>query len=406
MLLRSGIATFSLLMLALTLPVRAQEWSEDQVIQRFLQQSPQTRELRARVAMAQAEARGRTLYPNPSFTYSREGAGFNEFFELGQTLPISGRLGYLRQAGTAAVSATESQSAALLWELRSDLRITFYRLLAAQQQGTLVEASIERLREVVRILRDREKEGEGSRYDRLRGEREVMETRTELSAAQVRVAQARADLLSFLPAATRITHVAGQFSLGPTTPSIAELVSRALTVRADYRAEQQEFERYEFEKRAAERLLIPEPTITAGLKRAETLISPSQAGAVVSLSMPIPLFNRGRTEVMRFEAQQRQAEARREALAQQIRAQVEGAYQAMLIRQRDVQEYGGENGETGAELSRIAQLAYQDGEIGILELLDAYRVNRQSQLHLLKLQESAKEAAIGLDRVVGEEVLP
>ena len=34
MLLRSGIATFSLLMLALTLPVRAQEWSEDQVIQR------------------------------------------------------------------------------------------------------------------------------------------------------------------------------------------------------------------------------------------------------------------------------------------------------------------------------------------------------------------------------------
>ena len=71
-----------------------------------------------------------------------------------------------------------------------------------------------------------------------------------------------------------------------------------------------------------------------------------------------------------------------------------------------MQEYGRESGETGAELSRIAQLAYQEGEIGILELLDAYRVNRQSQLHLLKLQESAKEAAIGLDRVVGEEVVP
>jgi outer membrane protein, heavy metal efflux system len=406
MLLRSGIATFSLLTLALSLPVRAQEWSEEQVIQRFLQQSPHTRELRERVAMAQAEARGRALSPNPSFSYSREGAGFNEFFELGQTLPLSGRLGYLRQAGTAAVSATESQSAALLWELRSDLRITFYRLLAAQQQGTLVEASIERLREVVRILRDREKEGEGSRYDRLRGEREVMETRTELSAARVRIAQARADLLSFLPAGTQITYVAGQFSLAPGKLSVAELVSRALTVRADYRAEQQEFERYELEKRAAERLLIPEPTITAGVKRAETLTSPNQAGVVVGLSMPIPLFNRGRTEVMRFEAQQRRAEARREALAQQIRAQVEGAYQAMLIRQKDVQEYGRESGETGAELNRIAQLAYQEGEIGILELLDAYRVNRQSQLHLLDLQESAKEAAIGLDRVVGEEVVP
>jgi outer membrane protein, heavy metal efflux system len=78
----------------------------------------------------------------------------------------------------------------------------------------------------------------------------------------------------------------------------------------------------------------------------------------------------------------------------------------LLIRQRDAQEYGRESGETGAELSRIAQVAYQEGEIGVLELLDAYRVNRQSQLHLLELQESAKEAAIELDHVVGEEVVP
>src|SRR5437867_6876152 len=201
MLLRSQIATFSLLMLVSSLRAPAQERNEAQVIERFLQQSPQPRELRARVAIAQAEARGRALYPNPSFSYSREGAGFNEFFEIGQTIPISGRLGYLRQAGTAAVSATESQSTALLWELRSDLRVAFYRLLAAQQEGTLVEATIERLREVVRILRDREKEAEGSRYDRLRGEREVRETRTELSAATARGGQARADLPSCRPAA-------------------------------------------------------------------------------------------------------------------------------------------------------------------------------------------------------------
>ena len=406
MLLRSQIATFSLLMLVSSLRAPAQEWNEAQVIERFLQQSPQPLELRAHIAIAQAGARGRALYPNPSFSCSREGAGFNEFFEVGQTLPISGRLGYLRQAGTAAASATESQSTALLWELRSDLRIAFYRLLAAQQEEALVDASIERLREVVRILRDREREGEGSRYDRLRGECEIIETRTERSAAQVRVTQAHRELLSFLPAGTQITRVTGRFSLGSATATMTELVSRALIARADYRADQQEFERYQLEKRAAERLLIPEPTIGAGLKRAETPMSPHQAGAVVSLSLPIPLFNTGRTEVMRFEAQQQQADARREAVAQQIRAQVEGAYQTLLIRQRDVQEYGRESGETGAELSRIAQLAYQEGEIGILELLDAYRVNRQSQLQLLELQESAKEAAIGLDRVVGEEVVP
>ena len=82
MLLRFRIAAMSLLMLAATHGVRAQDWSEAQVIERFLQQSTQTRELRARVALAQAAARGRSLYPNPSFNYSGEEAGFNEFASL------------------------------------------------------------------------------------------------------------------------------------------------------------------------------------------------------------------------------------------------------------------------------------------------------------------------------------
>jgi hypothetical protein len=64
-------------MLAAAVGAPAQEWSEAQVIDRFLQQSPQTRELRARIAVTQAEARGRSLYPNPTFNYSREEAGFS-----------------------------------------------------------------------------------------------------------------------------------------------------------------------------------------------------------------------------------------------------------------------------------------------------------------------------------------
>jgi hypothetical protein len=50
-----------------------QQWSEPQVIERFLAQSPQARELRSRIALAEAEARTRTVYPNPSISYSREG---------------------------------------------------------------------------------------------------------------------------------------------------------------------------------------------------------------------------------------------------------------------------------------------------------------------------------------------
>jgi hypothetical protein len=80
------------------------EWSEPQVIERFLAQSLQSRELRARVALVEAEMRTRLVYPNPSAAYSREGAGYNAFFEISQELPLSGRMRYLRDAGTSAVS--------------------------------------------------------------------------------------------------------------------------------------------------------------------------------------------------------------------------------------------------------------------------------------------------------------
>ena len=110
----------------------AQEWTESSVIQKFLEQSPYTRQARARVAIAQTEARGRTFYTNPSVNYTREGAGLTEFLHAEQTLPVSGRLKLLRQAGSSLVRAAESEGAFDLWQARSSLRLIFYQVLTAQ----------------------------------------------------------------------------------------------------------------------------------------------------------------------------------------------------------------------------------------------------------------------------------
>src|SRR5216684_1707358 len=148
-----------------------QEWTESQVVERFLALSPQARELRARVAITEAEGRARTVYPNPSVAYSREGAGYNEFFEAAQTLPLSGRIRYLREAGTAAVSSADANREAVLWSLRSDLRLAFYRMVASQERLRILSTATSEVEKLIRILRQREDEGEGSRYDRLRAER-------------------------------------------------------------------------------------------------------------------------------------------------------------------------------------------------------------------------------------------
>ncbi len=404
MLLPNRSATSVLFMAALAGLCPAQEWTEASVVQRFLDQSPQARETRARVAIAEAEARGRSLYANPSVNYSREGAGLTEFFQAEQTLPITGRLKLLRQAGSSIVRATEADGAFSLWQARSSLRQAFYRVLASQQRATIYSAGLKDIEDVIRVLRDREREGEGSKFDRLRTERERAEMLAELALVRAATALERAQMLAFLPTETPLTTVSGQIETPALALNAADLTQRAFAVRQDYRAEQRRIEQYRLEQRAAERLRFPEPVLNVGFKRAEIGPRGIANGPVVGISVPLPLFNKGQAEVARFSAEQERSSARLQVLTQQIRAAVEGAAQAFNLRLRARDEYRGELAETGPELVRIATIAYQEGEIGILQLLDAYRVQRVAQLRLLDLRAGVKEAQIELDRIVGEEL--
>jgi outer membrane protein, heavy metal efflux system len=396
--------TFLALLLNVTLAT-AETLTEKDVLDRFLQQSPHARELRAQVAATTAELQNRALYPNPSFAYSREGAGYNEFLEAQQQLPLTGRLGFLRKANQAAVGASEAETKFLLWGLRSDVRLAFSTLLQAQEREAILQKSINEITGINRILTEREKEGEGSKFDRLRAERETAELRAEQGVTAAITAQARAALVSLLPRGTGNFQVTGRL-VTPLTVSVEDLIERAARARGDYRSQERQIERFQFEQQAAGRLRFPEPTISGGLKRADSPRGGTDNGAVVGLTFSLPLFNRGTTEVTRFQAEGERARARREVIGQQITAQVEGSYQALLIRQRAMETYEKEITSSGVELTRIAQVGYQEGELGVLELLDAYRVTRQSQLRLIELQSAARQAQIELERVVGEELQP
>ncbi len=131
-----------------------------------------------------------------------------------------------------------------------------------------------------------------------------------------------------------------------------------------------------------------------------------QSGFAFGVSIPLPVFNNGRYEVARYQVEQEQASARIAVLARQIRAEIEGAKGLLDIRRDALVSYQREIQSTGAELTLIAQTAYQEGEVGILELLDSLRVNSVASLRLLDLQAGAKEAFIELERVLGEEVRP
>jgi outer membrane protein TolC len=178
------------------------------------------------------------VYPNPSVSYSREGAGYNEFFEASQTLPLNRRIRYLRDAGVAAVSVADASREAALWSLRSDLRLAFYRMVAAQERVRLLSASVGDVEQLIGLLRRREEEGEGSHYDRLRAEREVTELRTDVVAGNALIAAAGARVNGFLPDGAHVEKVQGtlpvlseppawkNFVLAPSRPGPTTAPSR------------------------------------------------------------------------------------------------------------------------------------------------------------------------------------
>jgi cobalt-zinc-cadmium efflux system outer membrane protein len=388
------------------------EWSESQIVERFLTLSPQAQELRARVSLAEAEAKTRTVYPNPTVSYSREGAGYNEFFEASQKLPLNGRIRYLRDAGSGAVSVADANREAVLWSLRTDLRVSFYRMVAAQERVRLLMASANEVEQLIRILRQREQEGEGSRYDRVRAERELAELRTEGIAAQALIAAARGKIAGFLPESTQMESVRGALLVPLEPPSLQDLMARAIDSRADYRAEQKSLVRYQLEEQAARRLRIPDPEISAGVKRADVVSGTgpnpfsdvTRTGVVFSLSVPLPLFNSGRYEVGLYQAEQSQAKTRTAVVVRQMQTEIQGAREVLTIRREALVAYQRELASEGAELTRITRVAYEEGEVGILELLDSLRVNRLASLRLLELQATVREAFIELERVVGAEL--
>jgi len=408
---RSRVAVSALFLLWGAAAAAAQQISLPETLQRFERENAQARALAAGVQIVRAETQARNLLPNPLATYNREDAASSRdvFVLVQQSLPVNGRRGLLRNAGSAQSRAAESESAYELLLLRSDVRTAFYGLLLAQERTTLLEAWVRRLGAMAGILQERQRQGEGSAFDRLRGERELADAQATLASQQVQLARARSQLASFFAPGTDPATLVARGNLSDLAPAplppLPELLSRALQARGDYAAVQRQIEGAGFERRAASRLSIPDPLLTAGLK-SSTAPGRSGNGYVLSVTVPVPLFNHGQAESNRTRAAEERARAELAARRQQIETGVRATHEAVRLHRRIAEEYARQLGENATELARIAELAYQEGEKGILELLDAQRVAAFSGLQSLDLAWSSKQAEIDLNRSVGEEVLP
>lgn len=380
----------------------AQDLAERDVVDLIVRDGPQAQAIRAESEVIRREQLARLTYPNPGVTYSREGAGLTEFLQVEQSLPVFGTRAALSRAGVAATAAAEAERDARLWALRTDAAAAVARLTASQARLDATQAHTRDVERLIEILRTREREGEGSRFDRLRAEQELRDTRQLVTSAAVDVADARATVSAMLPRDVTLGRLTSVPEPEPAPASVEALMKRAISTRAELRALQRFADRAELESVSARRARLPAPTLFGGLKRADAE-SGRERGGVFGVSVSLPLFDTGGREVARWAAERARVEAQRASIEHQLRAEITRASEALAIRQAAVSD---DAEAAGDELTQIAEVAYREGEVGILELLDAVRTASRARMRSIELKLDTRLAQIALERAVGDVLWP
>lgn len=380
--------------------------TEAEALARMSPDHPRVRAIQASIDIARADVLAAGRWPNPRVTYDRESvAGVTEHLAMvGQVLPITGRRNLEVSAASASVEAASGRADDQLRRLRADLRLAFADLVVAQQREAELTSARDRLQELAGVLGKREAAGEAAGFDRLRAEREVLELELDRASAATDRARAQALVSAFVsgaPPASSIVAVAAPAARRPL-PSVDELMALAETKRGDLLALQHEIESAAFAERAAERRLVPEPEVIAGTKSSNA--GSGDVGSVVTVHVAIPLFDRARPERTLARARASQAQAQLEAARVTLRGQIAAWRDAVLQRRDAADRYRASAVQTASSLERIAQVSYDAGERGILELLDAYRTGASARVRQAALDLSTRQAEIELEFLSGAEI--
>jgi len=380
--------------------------TEAEALSRLSLESPRARAARAGVDVARADVLGVGRWPNPRLTYDRESvAGITETIVMvAQPLPITGRRRFEVGAASAIVGASASRADEEIRRLRADLRLAFAELVAAQAREHQLTTARDRLAELAEVLARREAAGDAAGFDRLRAEREVLDVDADRALAAADRARAQAVVASFFtdtPDPSRIAAVPSPPTAADVLP-LEALVERAESVRGELQALRRESEAADFSRRAADRRRLPEPEIVAGTKSSN--FAGGGIGSVVAVYASIPVFDRGRPERAMAEARAAQADARAAAFRLVVRGQIAALRAALLERRQAAERYRAQALTGAGQIERIAQVSYDAGERGILELLDAYRTGLSARVRQATLDAAVHQTEIELEFATGWEI--
>lgn len=358
---------------------------------------------REEVAAAEALVGQANLRPNPEISLEVENiAGTGAFsglqateFTLAASLPIE--LGGKRQARVRAaeadVAVAELRGELARAELGLAVRERYVSAVAAQARAELAEDIVERNRELARIAQVLVDVGREPPLRALRAQSELAESIAELKAAQADALAARFGL-----GAVWAEQVA------PEVPATFPDIEPPHELLADYRGIQlrlvaAEREALQAEAQRQRSLRVPDPTISAGVRRFQE--SKDQA-FLVGVSIPLPLRDRNQGNIAAAEARVRAANAREAVALADYRQDVAQARADYLGAEAKAETLENDSLPQAEEALRLAQIGYRNGRFPLIEVLAAAEARDGILRSLTDAREAQGRAAARLIRLAAQ----
>ena len=387
---------------------RSPALTEAAVVGRALQRAPLIDVLEGAVAVEEGRGRAASAYPNPQLLYMREqtfgtfGTG-EDYLSVAQTIDLGNRRGMYGEAGEMRARAAEREGDATRLGVAADARHRFYEVLYRQLRVSALEGWAAHVDQSLSIVARREQRGDVAMYDRRRFEREQGVARGRLAVEEAALERAQARLHAILGEARSPVSVTGTL-LPETDPASLQALRSSSTARPDFLALDLQIEAASLNRRAASRWWAPDLRVEGGWKGIDLGAGNRTDGFLLGASLSIPLWDQSSGLARVAEGELRAARGRRALLESEVDGELGGARADAVRLRHAAAELRQRTSSASADLVRMTTLGYEAGELGVLELLDAYRGVADDELTALDVEQAARRARIELDRLTGARV--
>ncbi len=365
--------------------------------------SPELRAARAEALAAREDVRSAALWSNPELSLEVEGLGGDnrganaaEYSAMvSQEFPTSGKIRKRRAVSTHAAEAARFAVDETRLDFEVAVQKAFIDVLAQQELLKIRSELVGLAEKFVETARTRNQAGAASELEVIQAEVSLEERCIEKSADENSLVAARKKLAGLIGIPT-VGSVEGDFFRTLECPALTDQLDVYPTLRRFQSLENQASAETVLAKSAA----VPDVKFGAGSRYEE--IGNVQS-YLFSVSVPLPLFNRGKTETLatgfRADAARAQSLVARRELEQE-RTELLAAFDTAA---GEAERYGTQLLPKAKRAYELSREGYSSGRYGWLELIEAQQMLAEVNIRAIEARRTAQQAAAELSKFIIKE---